>query len=83
MHQVTDPYSPTVPSGQILVPKYLQSRKVSTAYLWNMAHISHCAWDVTKGLAAHKSTPIHVVWEGSQTTWIGVDLCAAKQSLKH
>lgn len=50
MHQVTGPYSPTVPSGRILVPKYLQSRKVSTAYLWNMAYIGHCAWEMTKAL---------------------------------
>lgn len=29
-----NPYSPTVPSGRTLVPKYLQSRKVSIAYLF-------------------------------------------------
>ena len=32
-YQIANPYSPIVPSALILVPRYLQSLKVSTAYL--------------------------------------------------
>jgi hypothetical protein len=38
MHQIKNPYSPIVPSAWTLVPRYLWSLKVSTAYLIYQGH---------------------------------------------
>lgn len=39
---MANPYSPIVPSALILVPRYLQSVNVSTAYLQHLENITFC-----------------------------------------